>query len=93
MAVLRGRRIEAAWTVLIVAVAVLGLLMSEGEPVCEGPFILRVDDSSPPQCPSPVEFLPTVLPAVAIAWVVGLGVILGMRALRSSSRRRQRQPA
>lgn len=89
MAVLRGRRIEAAWTVLIVAIAVLGLLMSEGEPVCEGPFILRVDDSSPPQCPSPVEFLPTV----AIVWVVGLGVIVGMRALMSaSSRRPQRQP-
>ena len=89
MAVLRGRRLEAAWTVLIVAVAVLGLLMSEGEPVCEGPFILRVDDSLPPQCPSPVEFLPTV----AIAWVVGLGVIFGIRALvTSSSRRRQQQP-
>lgn len=80
---------ETAWTVLIVAAAVLGLLMSEGEPVCEGPFILRVYDSLPPQCPSPVEFLPTV----AIAWVVGLGVIVGMRALMSaSSRRPQRQP-
>ena len=89
MAVLRGRRLEAAWTVLIVAVAVLGLLMSEGEPVCEGPFIFQVDDSLPPQCPSPVEFLPTV----AIAWVVGLGVIFGIRALvTSSSRRRQQQP-
>ncbi|MBP7629550.1 MAG: hypothetical protein KA758_03790 [Acidimicrobiales bacterium] len=89
MAVLRGRRIEAAWTALIVAVAVLGLLMSEGEPVCEGPFIFQVDDSLPPQCPSPVEFLPTV----AIAWVVGLGVIFGIRALvTSSSRRRQQQP-
>ena len=89
MAVLRGRMIEAAWTVLIVAVAVLGLLMSEGEPVCEGPFIFQVDDSLPPQCPSPVEFLPTV----AIAWVVGLGVIFGIRALvTSSSRRRQQQP-
>ena len=86
---LRGRRIEAAWTALIVAGAVLGLLMSEGEPVCEGPFIFQVDDSLPPQCPSPVEFLPTV----AIAWVVGLGVIFGIRALvTSSSRRRQQQP-
>lgn len=74
---LRGRRTEAAWTVLILAIAALGLLMSEGEPVCEGPFILNVYDSLPPQCPSPVEFLPTV----AIAWVVGLGVIVGIRAL------------
>lgn len=75
---LRVRRIEAAWTALLVAIAVLGLLTSEGEPVCEGPFILRVDDSLPPQCPSPVEFLPTV----AIAWVVGLGVILAIRGLK-----------
>ena len=74
---LRGRRIEAAWTVLGIAIAVLGLSTSDGEPVCEGPFITRVDHSFPPQCPSPVEFLPTV----GIAWVVGLGVILGVRAL------------
>jgi hypothetical protein len=79
---LRGRRIEAAWTALLLLVAVLGLLTSEGEPVCEGPLIFRVDDSLPPHCPSPVEFLP----AVGIAWVVGLGVILGIRALvRSTS--------
>lgn len=87
MAVLRGRRTEAAWTLLIVAGALLGLLTSRGEPVCEGPFILQVADSSPPQCPSPVEFLPTV----AIAWVVGLGLILVIRALVISSSRRDRE--
>lgn len=78
---LRARRIEIGWTVLFLVIAVLGLLTSEGEPVCEGPFILRVDDSSPPQCPSPVEFLPTV----GIAWAVGLLVILGIRVLARSS--------
>jgi hypothetical protein len=79
----------AAWTMLIVAVAVLGLLMSEGEPVCEGPFILQVADSSPPQCPSPVEFLPTV----AIAWALGMGVLLVIRALATSPNRdEQAQP-
>lgn len=78
---LRGRWMAAAWTVLMMALALLGLSMSEGEPVCEGPFILRVDDSSPPQCPSPVDFLPMV----AIAWVAGLGVLLGIRALVSRS--------
>jgi hypothetical protein len=78
LAVLRGWRIEAGWTVLLLAVAVLGLLTSEGEPVCEGPFIWRQDDSLPPQCPSPVEFLPNV----AIAWVVGLTVILAVRGLK-----------
>lgn len=87
MAVLRGWRMAAAWTVASVAVAVLGLLTSEGEPVCEGPFIFQHTDSLPPQCPSPVDFLPTV----AIAWVVGLGLILGIRALVTSSRQRRRQ--
>lgn len=74
---LRSRRIEVAWTALVVAIAVLGLMTSEGEPVCEGPFILRADDSLPPQCPSPTE----VLPLVALVWAVGLGAILLVRAL------------
>jgi len=64
--------------VLSLAVAVLGLLTSEGEPVCQGPFIWSSTDSIPPQCESPVEFLPTV----AIAWVVGLAVILAVRGLK-----------
>lgn len=75
---LRGRRIEAALTALFLAIAVTGLLTSEGKPVCEGPFITQVDDSFPPQCPSPLEFLPVI----AIAWVVGLGVILAVRGLK-----------
>lgn len=74
---LRARRIAAAWTALLIAIAVLGLMTSEGEPVCEGPFILRVDDSLPPQCPSPAA----LLPKVAIAWIVGLGVILLVQGL------------
>lgn len=74
---LRIRRIEVAWTALVVAIAVLGLGTSEGEPVCEGPFILRVDDSLPPQCPSPTE----VVPAVVLVWALGLGAILLVRAL------------
>lgn len=78
MAVLRGRRIEAALTALFLAIAVTGLLTSGGEPVCEGPFITEVDDSFPPQCPSPVEFLPTV----AIAWVFAVGVVLAVRSLK-----------
>lgn len=77
MAVFRVRSVEAAWTAMLVAIAVLGLMTSEGEPVCEGPFILRVDDSLPPQCPSPIE----ILPSIAIAWVLGLGMILAVRGL------------
>jgi Ni/Fe-hydrogenase subunit HybB-like protein len=71
-----------AWTALFLAISVVGLSTSDGPPVCEGPFITRVDDSLPPQCPSPVEFLP----AVGLVWVVGLAVIIGVRALvRSTS--------
>lgn len=66
-----------AWTGLLVAVAVWGLLTSEGEPVCQGPFILRSDDSLPPQCPSPLEFLPNLV----LAWAVGLAVIVAVRGL------------
>ena len=79
---LRGRRIEIGWTALFLVIAVVGMMTSEGEPVCEGPFIWRVDDSLPPQCPSPVEFLPMV----GIAWAVGLGVILAVRVLARSTR-------
>jgi hypothetical protein len=75
---LRVRRIEVGWSALVVAIALLGLMTSRGEPVCEGPFILRVDDSMPPQCPSPVEFLPMV----AVGWVIGLGAILAIRGLK-----------
>ncbi|MCU0312015.1 MAG: hypothetical protein MUE36_13845 [Acidimicrobiales bacterium] len=82
MTSLRGRRAEGAWTALFLAVAVLGLVTSDGEPVCEGPFVTRVDDSFPPQCPSPIEFLP----AVGIAWIIGLVVIMGLRGLIRSMR-------
>jgi hypothetical protein len=87
--VLRVRRLAVGWTALVAAIAVLGLLTSEGEPVCEGPFIWRVDDSLPPQCPSPTE----LLPVIAIAWLVGLGVLVAIsgfarsRAARSPSGR------
>lgn len=72
-----GRRIEVAWTAVLLAVIVLGLATSEGEPVCEGPFITEVDDSFPPQCGSPLE----AVPVVVIGWVVVLVAILAVRAL------------
>jgi hypothetical protein len=78
MAVLRGWRIEVGWSALLLVVAVLGLLTSEGEPVCAGPFIWRREDSDPPQCPSPADFLPRI----AIAWFVGLAVILAVRGFK-----------
>lgn len=78
---LRGRTIEVGWTVLFLVIAVGGLATSHGEPVCEGPFITQVDDSLPPQCPSPAEFLPIV----GITWAVGLFVILSVGALARST--------
>ena len=59
-----------AWTVLVAVVLIVGFSMSEGEPVCEGPFILRVDDS----LPAPVR------PAVVA------GTASGSRRLGSASR-------
>jgi hypothetical protein len=74
---LLGRRIEAAWTALVLAVLVLGMATSEGEPVCEGPFITEVDDSLPPQCGSPLDFVPLVV----VGWVVVLIAIVAVRWL------------
>lgn len=86
---LRVRRIATAWTPLLAVLTVLGLVTSEGEPVCEGPFVFRVDDSLPPQCPSPAEFLPMV----AIAWLVGLSVMLLVQGpVRAGSRRTSSDP-
>lgn len=70
-----GRRTEVAWTALVLAVLAVGLVTSDGEPVCEGPFITEVDDSFPPQCGSPVD----VVPAVLIIWLAVLVAIVFIR--------------
>jgi len=89
---LAGRRIEVGWTALVLAVLVVGLTTSEGEPVCEGPFITSADDSLPPRCDSPLD----AVPAVLIGWAVVLVVIVGVRWLTSpdgGDRRVVRQPS
>ena len=48
------------WSLIWFALLVVAFLMSDGEPICEGPLILSVDDSFPPQCDSPSAALPTV---------------------------------
>ncbi|WP_420452915.1 hypothetical protein [Ilumatobacter sp.] len=48
------------WSLIWLVLLVVAYLMSEGEPICEGPLILSVDDSSPPQCDAPSAALPTV---------------------------------
>ena len=74
-----GRRIELAWTAFVLGLVVLGLATSDGEPVCEGPFITEVEDAFPPQCGSPVD----VVLAVLIGWAVILVTIVGVRWLAS----------
>lgn len=49
-----------AWTLIWLVLLVIAYLVSEGEPVCEGPLILAVNDSFPPQCDAPSAALPTV---------------------------------
>jgi hypothetical protein len=46
----------SAWGVLLIVL----LLLSHGEPVCEGPLILAVDESFPPQCDDPTAALPSI---------------------------------
>jgi hypothetical protein len=68
---------EIAWTAIAVAGLLVGFASSEGEPVCEGPFILSVNDSSPPACGSPLEALPFVVGY----WLVGLVVVAAVHGL------------
>lgn len=48
------------WSLIWLVLLAVAYLSSEGEPVCEGPLILSVDDSFPPQCEAPSAALPTV---------------------------------
>lgn len=77
MSALSRRRVEVLWTVLFVVIMASGLAVSEGEPVCEGPFILGVDDSFPPQCDSPL----IAAPYVVSVWAIGLAMIVIVRMI------------
>lgn len=72
-----GRKAELIWTVVWIAFALTLYAMSSGEPVCQGPLITQVNDSFPPECPSPA----VALPLLVGIYIVGLAVILGYRAL------------
>ncbi len=48
------------WSLIWLVLLVVAYLTSDGEPICEGPLILSVDDSFPPQCEAPSAALPTV---------------------------------
>lgn len=73
---------------LVVWALMLGFawFTSEGEPVCEGPLILSVDDSMPPQCetriPGLLEVGPVLLGLLAfLAWC-GFLVATGLEQRR-----------
>lgn len=68
---------------------ILAFITSEGEPVCEGPLILGVDDSDPPQCSGPIEGLPSLMPlivavgaALALAVIAASGTVQRLRRAR-----------
>ena len=71
----------AAWTVVWIPLMLAALLVSDGEPICEGPLTLGMDDSDPPQCDDPIVGLMTVAPRVFVASglvVVAVVAVLGI---------------
>ena len=48
-------RLLRVWAVVFGVVTAALFLTTDGEPVCEGPLIIDIDDSSPPQCNTHVE--------------------------------------
>lgn len=65
----------SAWGVLLVVL----LLLSHGEPVCEGPLILAVDESFPPQCDDPTAALPSI---GGVLYLIGFVPTMALAALR-----------
>lgn len=65
------RRLLQAWIIVCILLVLIALATSTAEPVCEGPLILSVDDSDPPQCDDPISALPAAFPVI-----VGFGLIL-----------------
>jgi hypothetical protein len=82
------RRLLQVWIVVCILLVVVALVTSTGEPVCEGPLILGVDDSDPPQCDDPISALPTAFPVIAGFGLVlsGLFTALGSLAVRAAKK-------
>lgn len=57
----RDRKIALGWTAAVAVFIAYGLAASEGEPVCEGPLIIGVSHSLPPQCDPAVQTVPLIL--------------------------------
>lgn len=61
------------WTALWAILMALGLGLSEGTPVCEGPLIRSINDSDPPTCGGPVAGLVAIAP---VTFLVGVAIVL-----------------
>ena len=74
-------RLLGVWAVVFGVLTAALFLMTNGEPVCEGPLIVDVDDSSPPQCDKHIEgyeqhFWVLVFGTIVIALVAQVGIAL-----------------
>ena len=74
-------RLLGVWAVVFGALPAALFLTTNGEPVCEGPLIVDVDDSSPPQCNTHIEgfeqhFWVLVAGTLIIASVARVGTVL-----------------
>ncbi|MEM9467518.1 MAG: hypothetical protein AAGA90_19240 [Actinomycetota bacterium] len=78
---MRPARILQIWIVVSAAVVTVLLLWSDEEPVCEGPLILDVDTSSPPQCNDPLSGLFDQAPWILVAAAIITAVIVGLVAV------------
>jgi hypothetical protein len=57
------------WSIVWAVVLMVAFVASNGEPICDGPLILDVTDSIPPQCTEPIGALPRL---GILLYVVGL---------------------
>lgn len=90
-------RIVVLWMLVVIAASAVLLSVSEGEPVCEGPLILDVDDSDPPQCDDPVDGLlanagPLAVAGLLVACLVETGFVVGRMIRRRRAHRRAPLP-
>ena len=74
-------RLLGVWAVVFGVLTAALFLMTNGEPVCEGPLIVDVEDSSPPQCNTHIEgfeqhFWVLVFGTLVIALVARVGIVL-----------------
>lgn len=58
------------WTVMFALILGWAFTATDGEPVCQGPLIVSVDDSDPPTCNTPVEGLWTIGPRLYAAGLI-----------------------